>query len=369
MFLLQDSFDQQSPGQKAPLRRRGLRSDSSSPHKKIYPTLPDATSSPISPGPGAASGDHLDLSYTPESAKFTRPKTGTGSHKTTPKTMHGSPYRSPRGIRPEASNSESDSEQFKNICIGCIATFMLVIFCLFVVKPLFSPKSSLKSTSPEQRSTKAVILESFINEMKVVRGKFPGQDKRLWSVVSAATKRVIKDENPIQPAVLMLVSDTEKTQHVAECVAKHITEAVKTAHNNTKFLSINLRDDLDNTKSPDQLKLELDDRMSSSFGAGNKAGALYNIQALPARTAMLFHSYCDNENAPFRDIVLTFTLKVDTGHMKKFPSEDEAVEGHFYNIWSAELDTDTLSPLLSRVANSVAVVKEEDFNTVIKHCN
>ena len=114
------------------------------------------------------------------------------------------------------------------------------------------------------------------------------------------------------------------------------------------------------------LKLELDDMLSSSFTSGNKAGLLYNIQDLPSRTAMLFHSYCDNENAPFKDITITFTVKIDASVQETY-TNDEEIEGYFYKLWS-DLDRDTLSPLLSRVANSMAVVRREDEQVMEKHC-
>ena len=118
-------------------------------------------------------------------------------------------------------------------------------------------------------------------------------------------------------------------------------------------------------KASDVLKLELDDMLSSSFGSGNKAGLLYNIQDLPSRTAMLFHSYCDNENAPFKDITITFTVKMDKS--AEAYSGDESLEEFFYELWS-DLDKDTLSPLLSRVANSIAVVKPESAQVIDMYC-
>ena len=63
--------------------------------------------------------------------------------------------------------------------------------------------------------------------------------------------------------------------------------------------------------------------LSSSFTSGNKAGLLYNIQDLPSRTAMLFHSYCDNENAPFKDITIRFTVKLNASSQDTYTSDEE----------------------------------------------
>ena len=157
------------------------------------------------------------------------------------------------------------------------------------------------------------------------------------------------------------------TSDVTDCLATHITDAIRRAHNNSKALKLNLHDFATSSgKAPDVLKLELDDMLSSSFTSGNKAGLLYNIQDLPSRTAMLFHSYCDNENAPFKDITITFTVKIDANSQQTY-TNDEEIEGYFYKLWS-NLDRDTLSPLLSRVANSIAVVRREDEQVMEQHC-
>ena len=109
-----------------------------------------------------------------------------------------------------------------------------------------------------------------------------------------------RDDYPLQPAVLMLVSPPGGSD-VTDCLATHITDAIRRAHNSSKAFKLNLHDFALSGKRSDALKLELDDMLSDSFTSGDKVGVLYNIQDLPARTAMLFHSYCDNENAPFKD--------------------------------------------------------------------
>ena len=259
----------------------------------------------------------------------------------------------------------------RNICLIALAV-VGIVFLLWVILPYFKGATDpvLKSEAPS-KSQRQIILENLGSEFQELRWKFPQQDRRLWSVVAAATKRVVQDEYPVQPAVLMLVSPPGGSDgdgsDVTDCLATHITDAIRRAHNNSKALKLNLHEFVTSSgKAPDVLKLELDDMLSSSFTSGNKAGLLYNIQDLPSRTAMLFHSYCDNENAPFKDITITFTVKIDASVQQAY-TNDEEIEGYFYKLWS-DLDRDTLSPLLSRVANSIAVARREDEQVMEQHC-
>ena len=256
-----------------------------------------------------------------------------------------------------------------SICVIALIVAAIACVIFFLLPGRADPVLKLEAPNKSQRQ---IILENLGSEFLELRRKFPGQDRRLWSVVAAATKRVVQDEYPIQPAVLMLVSppggsDGVSGHDVTDCLATHITDAIRRAHNNSKAFKLNLHDFATSSdKGPDVLKLELDDMLSSTFTSGNKAGLLYNIQDLPSRTAMLFHSYCDNENAPFKDITITFTVKMDAGLQQSY-SNDEEIEEYFYKLWS-DLDRDTLSPLLSRVANSIAVVRREDEQVVEQHC-
>ena len=60
-------------------------------------------------------------------------------------------------------------------------------------------------------------------------------------------------------------------------------------------------------------------------------------------------------------------MKMDDA-IAQAPTSDEDIEEFFYRLWSSDLDKDTLSPLLSRVANSIAVVRREEQQIMDQHC-
>ena len=209
-----------------------------------------------------------------------------------------------------------------------------------------------------------MILENLTKELTDLRTKFPGQSRRFWKVISAATKRVIREDRPIQPAVLMFVSRVE-TSKIMNCLARKVMDAVRRALINSDTLDLNMHDLKRSGKVPDSLKLQLDNILSRSFFGGNKVALLRNIQALPSRCALLFHSYCDNENAPFKDVTIAFTLELfDSSEI----ISEEGIQHFLQQKWG-DVATDTMiSPLLSRITNNIAVVGQENPDTVTSQC-
>lgn len=54
------------------------------------------------------------------------------------------------------------------------------------------------------------------------------------------------------------------------------------------------------TEHPSALKLEIDEslkRLNESHAA-----VVHHIEEVPGLAAMIFHAYCDNENAPFKQV-------------------------------------------------------------------
>ncbi len=282
--------------------------------------------------------------------------TGVGSVRPRPP-LHRT--RKPEETATQRATPEQDNFP-TNVCI--IAAITLAVCCLLFIFNPFRSSGPLLRSETAAKSRREIILDSLSREFQELRTKFTQQTRRLWSVVTAATKRVVQDEHPLQPAVLMLVTAAGGSHDVTKCLASRITDAIARAHNNTNVLKLNMAELSKKDQNPDALKLQLDDLLSNSFGSGKKAALLYNIQDLPSRTAMLLHSYCDNVNAPFKDVTLTFTVQMDNAD-----TTDEAIEDHLHSVWS-DLDKDTLSPLLSRIGNSIAAVSAESPQTFEKHC-
>lgn len=78
---------------------------------------------------------------------------------------------------------------------------------------------------------------------------------------------------------------------------------------------------------------------------------------------MMFHGYCDNENAPFTRVVVLFTLFMDAVNEET----DDLVEKKLSQVWGKYLDNDKLFPLLSRIGNRNAFVRQESNEILETH--
>lgn len=54
------------------------------------------------------------------------------------------------------------------------------------------------------------------------------------------------------------------------------------------------------TDHPKALKIELDESLKNLNET--HAAVVHHIEEVPGQAAMIFHAYCDNENAPFKQV-------------------------------------------------------------------
>ena len=84
---------------------------------------------------------------------------------------------------------------------------------------------------------------------------------------------------------------------------------------------------------------------------------------------MILHGFCDNENAPFKEAVLIFTLELSTkSAINTAIGLTNAIETTLDKSWGRTLDTDNISALYSRLINSPVIVKSETVEVYQKQC-
>ena len=205
-------------------------------------------------------------------------------------------------------------------------------------------------------------LGHFQESFATLRRDFPGQDRRTWAVVGAAVKAVIRtDEEPSQPAVIMLVHSSEEEKRTAECLAKKLSSAATSALNLATSLSSPSPDDDALSGSSFSDRSALHDRMMSDLASSGTL-VLEDLENVSGSAAMALHSVCDNINAPYKRAVIVLLLGTDDGQVERDNGGrlGEVIESALEDAWSGDLDVDKLSPLLSRITVSAARVKAEE---------
>lgn len=249
-------------------------------------------------------------------------------------------------------------------------TMVIIAFVIAVVAVLFtlglnswahfqSEPPPIRLNEPKVEFDKEIVSQRFISGADELRRTFPSQSERLWRIIEAATLPIIEEDNPIHPAVILLVAARGNTA-VAECLAQRYASSVTESLSAVTHATINCESFA--ASDPDEAKSHLDTVLSRSFDAGSKSAVVLRLEKLPGPAAMIFYRFAENDNAPYKDvaIVITVTLEsTDTGSERDHVAFDE-----LRKVWASSLGADRVEPLLSRIGNSVAFVRPETKETL-----
>ncbi|XP_035685152.1 uncharacterized protein LOC118421758 [Branchiostoma floridae] len=199
----------------------------------------------------------------------------------------------------------------------------------------------------------AIITGDHEASISVLKKTFPSQSARLWQVSDFVISSHLQDRDPRQPAMLILAGlpgSNRTVNQLAESLARIYSE---------EPLVINSRQY--SRVDPARGKLHLDRALDSAFRGGRRAAVLTELDTLPPLSAMMLHSYCDHDNAQYKDVAYFMTLQlresVDPGLTGA--QQDRVVREHLREAW-AELGGEKRDPLISRVATMIVLVRQED---------
>lgn len=273
-------------------------------------------------------------------------------------------YRNENSANSTIDNANYKDKQlniglFECLCMGCIFLVVILIY-VFVLAPVKEIKAD--SALNSDVNSRGLIVERFESKFKELMLDFPKQSQRFWRVLKSTTKRVMKDPNPRTPAVLLIVGNKGAFDSV-NCIVSKFSDLTATAFEVTEPIEIKATET--ETYLPEKLKLLLDKKLSAAFQE-TKVAVIHNIDKIAGEAAMIFHSYCDNEFAPFKDSVIMFTMHMESDTDL---TSDNQVETYLEGKWEDQLDKDRRAALIySRIANSIAVVNKEDSETISKIC-
>ena len=123
--------------------------------------------------------------------------------------------------------------------------------------------------------------------------------------------------------------------------------------------------------SADKTKEKMDEILEEKFKAGHRVALIHHLELLPPSSPLLFYSYCDDQNAPYKHVTIIFTVNLpDEPSSSLSPKEAEGiVEEYLANeVWS-KVDKDAVSALLSRIATTVALMNGESTNPLKAYCS
>ena len=256
------------------------------------------------------------------------------------------------------------------IALYRIPILIVVVFVLVLVSMagvwLYVRASDVKQESEllELVDERVAIVERFRTSFGDLRAEFPSQSSRFWKILHAATEAVLSKAKPVRPAVVLLASDNSSVD-TALCVARRFASVVAASYPMPRRpTSIDCADLIG--REAGEFKHKLHGALEDGLFGGSKVAVVDNLQFIPGGASVVFHGYCDTDNAPYLDAMFLLTL-----HMRDvviYDADDAVVEEFLDRVWSEEVERENLAALYSRIANSIAFVNREEPDVVARLC-
>ena len=227
---------------------------------------------------------------------------------------------------------------------------LVVAFLLVILAILIAPDEK-----PERKPFVLPII--FENKIKELQSSFTNQTDRFWRILKNRGLAHLKNASPSQPLVLLLAAPPA-AHSIVDCFARKLAEALDPEHKGI-LATIDGREE--RSYPGEKAKKRMDDLLIRSFKKGQRAALVHQLELLPLPAPLLFHSYCDDHNAPYKHVAIIFTvhLPVEPDASLEPKEAERTVEKYLAEeVWAKE-NKDAVADLLIRVADTVALMNGE----------
>ena len=216
------------------------------------------------------------------------------------------------------------------------------------------------------RDTDSDQLKSLTSKVSELKSVFSNQTNSFWTTFRIQSFAHLKNPDPSQPLVLLFAA-APSAYHVVGCMARKLAEVLDSDHG---LITI---DGAKERNSPgEKVKKKIDDQLTEKFEAGHRVALVYRLDLLPPPSHMMFHAFCDDQNAPYKRVAILFTV-----HLPREPDfpltadkeAEETVAGYLVKeVWPND-DRGIIESLLVRVAPIVLPVNRESTDSVKSSCH
>jgi len=249
------------------------------------------------------------------------------------------------------------------ISLALAAVFILVVFKDYVpdeLRPNF-----LNMKNPDDKFDYAKVFD---NRLKVIRRQFPNQTDRFWKILKSRGLSHLRNRNPNQPLVILLGAPPS-AHSVIDCIARRLAWSLDPEVDPSHFINGAKYSEGDG----DEIKKILDEMLNRLFRKGVRSALVMHLELLPPPSPILFYSFCDNDNAPYKHAGMIFTvhLPAETDPSLTPVEAEGSIETYLAKVaWSKyPYESDSISALLSRIADTVALVSSESRDVVRSECS
>ena len=231
-------------------------------------------------------------------------------------------------------------QTIKFICMLAVILFIVA----FLVRIIF------RHSEPDR-------VYEFNKTIVELQSSFTNQTDRFWRILKNRGLAHLNNTSPPQPLVLLLAAPPA-AHGTVDCLARKLAAALDPRQERI-LATIDGREE--RSYPGEETKKKMDDLLKRKFMDGHRAALVHHLELLPPPSPLLFYSYCDDQNAPHKHVAIIFTV-----HLPKEPDAslepkeaEGTVEKYLADIVWAEEDKDAVAALLSRVADTVALMNGE----------
>ena len=231
--------------------------------------------------------------------------------------------------------------------IPLITAFFIIIVAILLSPPDRDPKPCRDFDFPKIFANKIVELQS----------SFTNQTDRFWRILKNRGLAHLRSASPPQPLVLLLAAPPAAHSTV-DCLARKLAVALDPKHKRM-LATIDGREE--RSLPGEMAKKKMDEFLIKRFKEGYRAALVHQLELLPFPAPLLFHSYCDDHNAPYKHVAIIFTvhLPVEPDASLEPKEAERTVEKYLADeVWAKE-NKDAVADLLIRVTDTVALMNGE----------
>ena len=244
---------------------------------------------------------------------------------------------------------KTEEQSLSNISRYAVYVFVLAVF-VAIAAIFFSPPEPVME--PDFNFVK--IFEKGLGKLQLT---FTNQSDRFWKILKNRGLAHLRKKLPPQPLVILLAAPPP-AHDIVDCFAKELAKLLDPKH---KSSLARIDGESEKTNPGDQAKKTMDNLLITKFMNGHRVAVVHHLELLPAQSPLLFYSYCDNENAPHKNVAYIFTVHLPTEPDSSLPTNEAEgmVEKYLSDIVWSSYDQDAVGALLSRITDTVVLMKKE----------
>ena len=252
----------------------------------------------------------------------------------------------------QGDEDDKEASSLMNSCKSAVIPIIIFFLVIVVAISIPPPPPYPPPISPGFNFTKI-----FANKIVELQSSFTNQTDRFWRIIKNRGLAHLRNASPPQPLVLLLAAPPA-AHSALDCFAKKLAEGLDPEHRRM-LATIDGREE--RSLPGEKAKKEIDEFLIKRFKEGHRAALVHQLELLPLPAPLLFHSYCDDQHAPYKHVAIIFTvhLPVEPDASLEPKEAERTVEKYLADeVWAKE-NKDAIADLLIRVTDTVALMNGE----------